>query len=277
METIADTAPAAGALIRQWRTRRRLSQLALALDAEISQRHLSFVESGRSMPSRDMVLHLSERLDIPLRERNRILLAAGHAPAFGERRLSDPSLGAALQAVERVLEGHEPNPALAVDRHWNLIKANAALAPLLEAVEDKSLLASPVNVLRLSLHPNGLAPHIINLAEWRDHLLERLRKLNDTIGDAGLIALEEELRAYPAPFRSTPQRHRPDGALVAVPLKIRMGGETLSFISTITVFGTPLDVSLSELAVESFFAADQRTSELLQAMAAQRRRTFPQP
>ncbi|WP_157015112.1 helix-turn-helix domain-containing protein [Mesorhizobium xinjiangense] len=270
MEPIADTAPDAGALIRQWRTRRRLSQLALAFEADISQRHLSFVESGRSVPSRDMVLHLAERLEIPLRERNRILLAAGYAPAFSERRLDDPSLDAAMRAVELVLKGHEPNPALAVDRHWNLVKANAALAPLLDGVADAALLEPPVNVLRLSLHPKGLAPRIVNLSEWRDHLLERLRKLNDTIGDAGLVALEEELKAYPAPHRTAPPRKRADGALVAVPLKIRTGAETLSFISTITVFGTPLDVSLSELAVESFFAADERTGEVLRAMAAQR-------
>lgn len=257
--------PAVGALLREWRVRRRLSQLDLALEAEISQRHLSFVESGRAMPSRDMVLRLSERLEVPLRERNRILLAAGFAPYYAERSIDDPSLAAAIATVELVLKGHEPNPAIAVDRQWNLVLANRAIAPLLQLVEDASLLVPPVNVLRLSLHPGGLAPHIVNFDVWRDHLLERLHRLNDQVADPGLHALEDELRSYPAPARTGPARH--DYSAIAVPLRLRVGGEELSFISTITVFGTPLDVTLSELAVESFFVADARTAMLLRTMA----------
>lgn len=268
MDTTRTDAPAPGLLIREWRNRRRMSQLDLALEAEISQRHLSFLESGRAMPSRDMVLRLSERLEVPLRERNRILLAAGFAPGFSERPVDDPSLGAAMAAVELVLAGHEPNPAIAVDRRWNLVRANAAIAPFLEGVADTSLLEPPMNVLRLSLHPRGLAPRIVNLTEWRDHLLERLRRLNDQVADAELHALEEELRSYPAPRRTGPHRH--DYSAIAVPLRIRMGDAVLSFISTITVFGTPLDVTLSELAVESFFAADTETAGILRSMAAAR-------
>ena len=180
--TEASIETAAGNLLREWRTRRRMSQLDLASEAEISQRHLSFLESGRSKPSRDMVLHLAERLDIPLRERNHLLLAAGFAPSYGERPLGDPSLAPAMAAVRLVLKGHEPNPALAVDRHWNLIEANAAIAPFLENIADASLLAPPVNVLRLSLHPAGLAPRIVNLNEWRAHLIARLKRQNDAVG-----------------------------------------------------------------------------------------------
>jgi transcriptional regulator with XRE-family HTH domain len=265
---IPSRGPSPGLLLREWRNRRRMSQLDLALEAEISQRHLSFVESGRAMPSRDMVLRLSERLEVPLRERNRILLAAGFAPGFSERPVDDPSLGAAMKAVELVLAGHEPNPAIAVDRRWNLVSANGAIAPFLEGIEDASLLEPPLNVLRLSLHPRGLAPRIVNFVDWRDHILERLRRLNDHVADPGLHALEEELRTYPAPRRTGPSRL--DYSAIAVPLRMRMGDEVLSFISTITVFGTPLDVTLSELAVESFFAADGRTTEILRVMAAAR-------
>ena len=256
----------AGNLLREWRTRRRMSQLDLAGEADISQRHLSFLESGRSKPSRDMVLHLAEMLDIPLRERNQLLLAAGFAPGYGERRLTDASLAPAMAAVRLVLKGHEPNPALAVDRHWNLIEANAALAPLLEGVADASLLAPPVNVLRLSLHPAGLAPRVVNLNEWRSHLIARLKRQNDIAGDPVLVALEKELPTYPAGPRTQRAEH-PDFSAIVHPLRLRMGSEILSFISTITVFGTPLDVTLSELAIESFFAADELTAHTLRQMA----------
>ncbi|WP_210211762.1 helix-turn-helix domain-containing protein [Aquibium carbonis] len=259
--------PTAGSLLREWRMRRRMSQLDLALEAEVSQRHLSFVESGRSRPSREMVLHLAERLDVPLRERNRLLLAAGFAPGYAERRLDDAPLAPALKAVELVLKGHEPNPAIAVDRAWNLLLANAAMAPFLEAVADPTLLSPPVNVLRLSLHPGGLAPHILDLADWRDHLMERLGRITQNVSDPRLAALVEELRAYPVPPRRRPAAV-PDPSAIAVPLRIRLGGEVLSFITTITVFGTPLDVTLSELAVETFFAADAGTAAWLRRRAA---------
>ncbi|MEO5322202.1 helix-turn-helix transcriptional regulator [Mesorhizobium sp. CC13] len=256
-----------GSLIREWRTRRRMSQLDLAMEAEISQRHLSFMESGRSLPSREMVLHLAEQLSVPLRQRNRMLLAAGYAPSFGERPLDHPSLAPAMEAVRMVLKGHEPYPALAVDRHWNLIEGNAALAPLLADVEDATLLELPVNVLRLSLHPRGVAPRIVNLHEWRAHLIERLKHQNDTAGDPVLAALEQELLGYP----DGPRSGRPvqgDANIIAHPLRLRVGNAVLSFISTTTVFGTPLDVTLSELAIESFFPADEETAARLRALAA---------
>jgi transcriptional regulator with XRE-family HTH domain len=261
------TSNGAGALIREWRQRRRLSQLDLALDAEISQRHLSFVESGRSSPSRDMVLRLAETLAVPLRQRNRMLVAAGFAPSFGERRLDDPTLKPALAAVELVLNGHAPYPALAVDRHWNMVSANSALAPFLEGVADPQLLTPPVNVLRLSLHPKGIAPRIANLDQWRTHLIERLRLQIDASGDPDLERLEQELSAYPGRPRGTSQSYDA-AATIAVPLKLRMGDKVLSFISTTTIFGTPLDVTLSELAIESFFPADAETGEFLRAIAA---------
>ena len=187
-----------GGHLREWRQRRHLSQLALACDADISTKHLSFIETGRALPSRDMVLHLAERLEVPLRDRNMLLVAAGYAPVFPERQLQDPALGAARKVVDLVLAGHEPYPALAVDRHWTLIAANNAVAPLLEGVEP-SLASPPVNVLRLGLHPAGLAPRIINFAEWRAHLLARLRRQIDLTADPILIALINELRDYPTP------------------------------------------------------------------------------
>jgi transcriptional regulator with XRE-family HTH domain len=256
-----------GALIREWRTRRRMSQLDLAGEADISQRHLSFIESGRAQPSREMILHLSERLSVPLRHRNRMLLAAGFAPSYAERPLEHPSLAPALAAVQRVLKGHEPNPALAVDRHWNLVASNAQLAPFLEGVAEPSLLQPPVNVLRLSLHPKGIAPRIVNLAEWRAHLLARLHGLIEATGDPVLEELETELLTYPSGISRTRTVHDEATAIVH-PLRIRLNDRVLSFISTITVFGTPLDVTLSELAIESFFPADEETRFALQRMAA---------
>lgn len=267
-----------GLLLREWRQRRRLSQLALACDAEVSTRHISFVETGRSQPSREMLLQLAERLDVPLRERNRLLAAAGYAPVYAERRLDDPALRAAREAVELVLAGHEPYPALAVDRNWSMVQANAAVAPLLDGV-DASLLAPPVNVLRLSLHPHGLAPRIVNLREWRAHLLSRLQRDIDASGDDELIRLLDELREYPGRSaqpsdaarridrpgaHAKPTAHLPPGGPV-VPLRIAVGDAVLDFFSTTTVFGTPLDVTLSELAIESFFPANAQTAERLRA------------
>src|SRR5262245_60725465 len=180
-----------GDLLREWRQRRRISQLALAADAEISTRHLSFVETGRAQPSREMVLHLADQLEVPLRERNVLLVSAGYAPSFPERRLDDPAMASARQAIDLLLAAHEPFPALAIDRQWNLLAQNRSVAPLLAGV-DAALLTPPVNVLRLSLHPNGLAPRIANLAEWRAHLLERLRRQIDVSGDAQLGELMQE-------------------------------------------------------------------------------------
>jgi len=240
-----------------------MSQLDLALEADISQKHLSFLESGRSAPSRDMVLRLAERLSVPLRERNFMLLSAGYAPSFPERSLDDPALKTAREVVDLILKGHEPYPALAIDRHWNLVAANAAIAPLLASVTETSLLRPPINVLRLSLHPGGLAPSIANLGEWKAHLLERIRDQIAMTGDPVLIRLQNELSGYPAPAL-----HAEDGrdyAGLAVPLRLRSPAGMLSLLSCTTVFGTPIDVTLSELALETFFPADADTAQILRA------------
>lgn len=262
--------PTVGHLIRDWRQLRRLSQLDLALEAEISQKHLSFIESGRSAPSRDMVLHLAEYLAVPLRERNALLLAAGYAPVYLERSLEDPSLQAAKSAIDLVLKGHEPYPAVAVDRHWTLLAANAAVTPLLGLVTDAELLRPPVNVLRLSLHPGGLAPFIVNLAEWRSHLIARLRQQIRATADPILADLLIELLTYPAPLQPVRKGHAPESeaeAAIVVPMQLKVGDQALSLISTTTVFGTPVDITLSELALETFFPADAETAEALRAMA----------
>ncbi|WP_061137267.1 helix-turn-helix domain-containing protein [Caballeronia fortuita] len=257
-----------GQLLREWRQRRRLSQLDLAGIADVSTRHLSFVESGRSLPSREMLMRLSEQLDVPLRERNTLLVAAGYAPLYRERTLADPQLAAARRAVDLVLKGHEPYPALAVDRHWTMIAANAALAPLV-APAKAELLAPPVNVLRLSMHPQGLADAIDNWHEWRAHLLARVRRQIEVSGDAVLAALLAELEAYPAPAHVS---HEPGGETdpVVVPLRMRTSHGVMSFFSTTTVFGTPVDITLSELAIEAFFPADDATAAILRDLAAAR-------
>ena len=252
--------------LRQWRQHRHLSQLDLASEAEISTRHLSFVETGRASPSREMVLRLSERLDIPLRERNQLLVAAGYAPMYRERPLDDPEFSSARQAVELILKSHEPSPALAIDRHWNLVAANRMLAHLMAGVEP-SLLQAPVNVLRLSLHPQGLAPKIANLGQWRAHLFERLRQQIAATADPALAALLEELRGYPAPVGADELRLEGEHLGVAMPFRFRSAAGTLNFISTTTVFGTAVDVTLQELALESFFAADEFTAQALRALA----------
>jgi transcriptional regulator with XRE-family HTH domain len=256
-----------GDLLREWRQHRRYSQLALAYDAEISPKHLSFVESGRSQPSRDMVLRLAERLEVPLRERNALLLAAGFAPVFKERALEHPDLANVRRAIDLVLAGHEPYPALAIDRHWTLVAANNAVAPLLAGAAPE-LLQPPMNVLRLSLHPEGLAPRIANLAQWRSHLFVRLRQQIDFSADQTLMDLLEELRRYPALSSEGESNPNDDAtAHVVVPLKLVTERGVLAFISTTMIFGTPVDVTSSELAIESFFPADAATAEALRAKA----------
>lgn len=254
----------AGLLLRQWRQRRRLSQLALAGEAEVSQRHLSFVESGRSRPSRDMVLRLSDRLDVPLRARNAILTAAGHAPHYPQQRLDAPEPTGVRRMIDRVLDGHAPHPALAVDRRWTLISANAAAAALMAGVAPH-LLDGAVNVLRLSLHPEGLAPRIRNLAEWRAHLLVRLDHDIAQSADAGLALLRDELAGYPAPAASGPMRTDPrQEGRIAVPLVLETAAGRLAFLSTTTVFGTAVDVTLSEVTIEAFFPADEWTAKAME-------------
>jgi transcriptional regulator with XRE-family HTH domain len=248
---VMSSARPVGDLLRDWRQRRRLSQLDLSLEAEISTRHLSFLETGRSAPSRDMVLRLAERLEVPLRERNRLLTAAGYAPVFPERPLSDPALRGAREAIDLVLKGHEPYPALAIDRHWTLVAANGAVAPLL-AGAAAALLSPPVNVLRLSLHPEGLARHQVDIA-----------------ADPVLAELLVELSAYPAPKGEgrTKAAAQGDYAGVVVPLQLATDAGILAFFSTTTIFGTPVDVTLSELAIEAFFPADPATAETLRRLA----------
>jgi transcriptional regulator with XRE-family HTH domain len=249
--------------LREWRQRRHLSQLDLAVDAEISARHLSFVETGRAAPSRDMVLKLAERLAVPLRERNVLLVAAGFAPAFPQRTLDDPALKSARLAIDLVLRAHEPSPALAYDRHWNLVTANRMVAPLLQGIPQR-LLRPPLNILRLAFHPEALAPRTVNLAEWCGHLLERLHRQCEATADPELLKLYNELKSFPLPARPGPPP--PDN--VAIPLKLRHNGEVLGFISTTMVFGTPVDITLSELALETFFPADDFTAQWLKEIAA---------
>jgi transcriptional regulator with XRE-family HTH domain len=252
--------PAVGALLRDWRQRRRMTQMDLALEADVSARHLSFIETGRSTPSAEMVKHLAEQLDVPLRERNELLLAAGYAPAYGQRDLDEPEMGPVREALDRVLKGHEPFPAVVVDRHWGMVAGNSAI-PLLTAGVAVHLLEPPVNVLRLTLHPEGMAPRIVNLAEWRAHLLDRLGRQAVTSGDPALAALHDELAALPGGVGS----HAPDLAAgeIATPLRIRHGDAELSFISTYTTFGTAVDVTVSELSIEAFFPADEATAGAL--------------
>lgn len=257
-----------GELLRDWRQRRRLSQLDLAGDANVSTRHLSCVETGRALPSREMVLRLAERLDVPLRERNRLLTAAGYAPMFSEHRLDDPALSAARQAIELVLKGHEPYPALVVDRHWTLVSYNRMI-PLLLAGVPQELLQPPLNVLRLSLHPLGLAPRIVNLVQWRHHLLSRLRQQVDASGDTTLAGLAEELAAYPLPPGTDGTSLPAHAPAVVMPLQFRTHAGVLSLLSTITVFGTPVDITLAELALETFFPADEASALILRGLAAE--------
>jgi len=263
----ATASPSAGDLLQSWRKRRRLSQLDLATEAGISQRHLSFVESGRSRPSRDMVLHLAEHLGIPPRDRNTVLVAAGFAPVYDERPLDHPDLAAARRAVEVILTGHEPHPALAVDRTWTLIAANRAVSPLLEGASP-ALLTPPVNVLRLSLHPEGVAGRIENFREWRAHVIARLVRQIDLSGDPALAALLEEIKAYPVPPGARPHRPPAEDPLagIAVPLVMTSDHGRLSLLSTTTVFGTAVDIALSELAIESFFPADEETAAVLRRL-----------
>jgi transcriptional regulator with XRE-family HTH domain len=249
-----------GTLLRDWRRRRRLSQLDLALEAGVSARHLSFLETGRSKPSREMVLHLAEELDVPLRDRNQLLLAAGYAPAYAERSIDAPEMAPVRDALDRVLTGHEPYPAVVVDRWWNMVGANRSVALFTSEVAPE-LMEPPVNVLRASLHPDGMASRIVNYGEWRAHLLDRLRRQVVLTGDERLEALRDELEGYPGE-----EQHEVAGGEIAVPLRFRAGGEELAFFSTVATFGTAVDITLAELAIEAFFPADAATAEALRRL-----------
>lgn len=260
---VTATRPPVGELLREWRRRRRLSQFELALQAGVSSRHLSFVETGRSRPSSEMVLHLAEELEVPLRDRNHLLLAAGYAPAFAQRDLEAPELGPVRDAIDQVLRGHEPYPALVVDRHWGLVAANRPLRFLTADVAEH-LLEPPINVLRLSLHPDGLAPRILNLHEWRAHLLERLAGEALASGDTALAALHDELVAYAD--GELAEGVDPAFADIALPLRLRHASMELTFISTKTTFSTAADVTVAELSIESFFPADLQTARVMSTL-----------
>jgi transcriptional regulator with XRE-family HTH domain len=260
---MVDEVPTVGKIIRTWRELRRFSQLELSVEAEVSQRHLSFIESGRAAPSREMVLHLAAHLEIPIRDRNVMLLAAGYSPIYGDRPLEDPTLIHAKAAFELLLTALEPYPALIVDRHWNIVGANRALGPLLDGV-DPELLKTPANALRISLHPRGLAPRIVNLGEWRQHLLDRLRRQFRICRDSALDVLLKELSSYP--FISSERLSSFSDPLaneVAIPLRLQTPRGVLSFLSTVTAFGTPVEITLSEVTLEAFYPADQESARLL--------------
>ena len=243
-----------GHLLRGWRADRRLSQLELSVRAGVSARHVSFLETGRSRPTREMILRLAEELAVPLRSRNELLLAGGYAPAYAESDLGGPPLAAVLASLRTVLAGHSPYPAVLVDRHWTMVDANDAVARLTDGCAA-ALLEPPVNVLRLSLHPDGMAPRIRNLAEWRSHVLHRLDQQAAATADPVLRELRAELAAYPG--GGGDPGPRPDG--LVVPLRF----DDLTFFSVTSVLGTPLDVTLSELAIESFLPADEATAAAL--------------
>ena len=256
-----DRTPPLGVLLRTWRGRRRVSQMDLAHQAGVSPRHLSFLETGRAKPSREMVLHLAEQLDVPLRDRNGMLLAAGFAPAFRESDLSSPEMTPVREALELVLAGHEPYPAVVADRRWELVMANAAAGLFLEGVHP-ALLEPPVNVLRLTFHPDGLGSRIVNLGEWADHTLGRLAREAMVTGREHLVELEAELRdlvAAQGAYTPVPE-HDP---LPAITLRLATHEGELAFIATVATFGTPIDVTLDELAIEAFLPADRRTADVL--------------
>jgi transcriptional regulator with XRE-family HTH domain len=254
-----------GVLLREWRQRRRLSQLELACAADISTRHLSYVETGRSRPSRTFVLHVAEHLDVPLRGRNDLLLAAGYAPVYGETDLDAPDMAPVRSALDLVLGHHEPFPAVVVDRGWDLVRANAGVGLLLQVV-DPRLLDGPVNVLRLSLHPDGLGSRVQDLAAFSGHLLARLRRQAALTGDPALLQLHDELAGYPGVQTTEPATEHPG---VVLPFAVDTPIGVLSFFTTMATFGTAADVTLSELMVEQFFPADDATDRAVRALHAQ--------
>jgi transcriptional regulator with XRE-family HTH domain len=260
MTAATATGTSFGSLLRDWRRRRRLTQLDLGLQADVSARHLSFLETGRSRPSREMVLLLAEELDVPLRGRNELMLAAGYAPAYGDHSLDDAEMTEVRRSLNRILQGHSPYPAVLVDGSWNLLGANAATSLLTELV-DPELLTPPVNVLRASLHPRGLAPHVVDLAEYAAHLVSRLRRQAERAATTGLRVLLDELVGYCRDAGLDPMAQPRDR--IVLPLRLRHPDQDLTLFSTVAVLGAPLDVTLDEIAVESFFPADDATSAYL--------------
>jgi transcriptional regulator with XRE-family HTH domain len=269
----AQAQPEVGSLLRQWRERRRLTQLELALDAGISARHLSFVETGRSKPGREMLLRVLEQLKVPFREQNRLLLAAGHAPAFPERSLEHPDLAPVRDALDVILSGHEPYPAVAVDRVWNLVAANSAMFALTESVDiDPALLEPPVNIMRVGLHPRGLGPVFVNLGDWHSHWLKRLERQLAATGDEQLAALIDEIAGYPVPEPEHDVASEIAGSEMLGPVKVRAADGELSFFGMFASFDTPFEVTTAELAIELLFPADAATAKALESFASERRR-----
>jgi transcriptional regulator with XRE-family HTH domain len=257
-----------GVLLRRWRERRRMTQADLAFAADSSTRHLSCLETGKAQPSREMIARLAEYLEIPLRDQNTLLLAAGFAPAFQERSLA--ALDAAKAAIDAVLKAHKPYPAFAVDRHWNIVASNSALPQLYEGCSP-DLMRAPVNAVRLVLHPAGLGPRIVNYAAWRSHTLTILRQQIDARADPVIQGLFAEVSAYPTPPNCESAVSFEASERLATPLRIATRFGVMSFLGTVTVFGTPNDVTLAELALEMLFPADDRTAEIAKAMVEEQR------
>ena len=257
-----------GASLREWRERRRMTQLELALEAGVSARHLSFVETGRSRPGREMLLRVLRRLEVPFREQNQLLVAAGHAPALPERSLADAQLQPVRDALDAILRGHEPYPAVVADRVWNLVAANSPMNALAAVVDvDPALLEPPINVLRLGLHPRGLAPLMVNLGDWHAHWLERLERQLAVTGDRELALLIEEIAEYPVPKPERQSASRLGGSEIPGPVRMHgPGGGQLSFFGMFATFDTPFEVTTSELAIELLFPADHTTAELLKSL-----------
>lgn len=262
-----------GPLLRDWREQRRISQLELALRADSSARHISFIETGRSRPSEDMVLRLAEELNVPVRERNALLVVAGYAPRYAQTPLDDPAMAALRESLDQLLAAYEPYPALVVDGIYGVVAANRGIALLLEGVPEK-LLAPPVNAMRLTLHPEGLAPRIVNFPEWRADLLAQMGRQIALVRSPELRALYDEVAAYPVPARAAGAGRRADGAgrtgrersvAFALPMLLEHGGRVLSFVSSIATFNTPMDVTVAELAIETFLPADRETAAYLHA------------
>ncbi|MFC4607012.1 helix-turn-helix domain-containing protein [Streptomyces maoxianensis] len=270
MTTVA-SGTGAGPLLRGWRERRRISQLELALRADSSARHISFIETGRSRPSEEMILRLAEHLEVPVRERNALLLAAGYAPRYAETSLADPAMGPLREGMERLLQGYEPYPAIVVDGTYTVVAANRGIATLLEGLPEH-LLTPPLNAMRITLHPEGLSPRIRNLREWRGHLLAQMERQIALARSEPLRELYDEVAAYPLPEspESTETGAGPEDRehppYFALPLQIEHDGRVLSFVSSIATFNTPMDVTVAELAIETFLPADPATAKYLQSL-----------
>jgi transcriptional regulator with XRE-family HTH domain len=265
---VAGGGPLVGALLREWRQRRNLSQLEVAMRSAVSARHLSFIETGRARPSREMILHLAERLDVPLRERNHLLLAAGFAPVFGERSLDESEMAPVGAALERFLSAHEPYPAVVIDRYWNIIAANRGVAYVTQGVAPE-LLAPPATALRIALHPDGMAPRISNLAAWSGYLLRRLRREIELTRDPELESLYEEILAYPAVGTPHARSDPAPGDDILLMHELCLEDTTLTLFSTLTTFGTARDLTLAELTIEAFYPANSQTAEALAAAAGE--------